>query len=368
MAAAPEIVLVDDGELEDVRSLFDELGFGYTRWTKGRVPAKLREPRCLLVITAVLAATLQYRRLPGRDIDRPVWIAVAESESRSQRRLISESGFDYLLRRPVHPSALRMLLQRALYRGEDQRRRQRVAVGYQVSYKVGLLKRPATLVDLGPAGCRLLTRHAVKIGAKLSIQFPAAIAETAFTHGGMITRKSPGEAEGGQPGETSIGVRFDSFDAMERRRMLQLLNRLCAGPATLPEPVEPREHERQPRGAYDTEVQISGMEECVLVGRDLSPGGIRVDPHPALTIGAQIRLAIAGTGDEPVVVDAEVIRDDGELGTALRFRGLVKNDELRLIQLVEGLPTLESATESGVAQGVVLTQLLPAVLRNARRF
>ena len=93
MAEAPWIALVDDGELEDVRAILNDLGAEYVHWTKGAVPVAGREPTRLLVTTSLLAASLDYRRSPGRS-DRAVWIAVTETDSRSQRRLILESGFD----------------------------------------------------------------------------------------------------------------------------------------------------------------------------------------------------------------------------------------------------------------------------------
>ena len=209
---APWIVLVDDGELEDVREILNDLGADFVHWSKLDVPQIAREPSRLLVITASLAATLDYRRSPGRDETRAVWIALTENDSRSQRRLILESGFDYQVARPVHPTALRMLLERAVFRGEEQRGRRRVAVGYDVTYRVGLRSRPATLIDLSPGGCRLLTKQPVDEGHRITVHFPHEIVGTAsFAHPGIVVRKDKGSLAGGEEDEVTLGIRFAKF-------------------------------------------------------------------------------------------------------------------------------------------------------------
>lgn len=61
----------------------------------------------------------------------------------------------------------------------------------------------------------------------------------------------------------------------------------------------------------------------VLLGRDISLGGMRVDPNPELGPGDRLRLAIhVRARSEPLVVSARVIRDDGEQGLVLEFQSL----------------------------------------------
>jgi hypothetical protein len=80
----------------------------------------------------------------------------------------------------------------------------------------------------------------------------------------------------------------------------------------------------------------------VLVGRDLSCEGMRVDPHPRLSLGDEVRLAIYATGDdEPFIIGASVIRDDGAAGLALRFEQMNNEAEDRLKELLESLPEIE---------------------------
>lgn len=386
---APWIVLIDDGELEDVREILNDLGADFVHWTKIDVPRMAREPSRLLVITASLAAALDYRRSPGRDPDRAIWIALTENDSRSQRRLILDSGFDYQVERPVHPTALRMLLERAVFKGEEQRGRRRVAVGYEVTYRVGLRSRSATLIDLSPGGCRLLTKQPVDEGYRVTVHFPCEIAGTAsFAHPGIVVRQDKGSLAGGEEGEVTLGIRFAKFAPDVRDKMRDLLNHLSAGPPTLPEAVESPTspslsagpatsggglvrdwaNRREPRGQYKEEVAIFGMEGCVLQGADLSKSGLRVDAHPALTEGAEIRLALPARTGEPIVVGAKVLRDDGERGVALRFSWVEFGCEERLDELVDSLSEIQALSpDQAEEHGVVLTKLLPTLLRRTEK-
>ncbi len=378
----PWTVLIDDGELDDVREILDDMGAEYVHWNKRTVPIAPIEPTRLLVTTPSHAASRNYRRAPGRAEERAVWLAVTDTDSNSQRNLILQSGFDFLIRRPVHSLALRMLLERALYRGEEQRSRNRVAVGYAVTYRAGLRNRSATLVDLSPGGCRLLARQRLDHGFKITLNFPREITGDApFSHSGVVVRTASGVAEGGDDREFTVGVRFARYTPDVRDKMLALLNRLCTGPATLPDPEgevattplsqrsKPKPcDKREPRGVYESEVGIFGLDNCVLVGRDLSAHGLRVDKHPAMLVGAEIRLALpVGDDPEPVVVGARVVRDDGERGIALKFEWVDGGDESRLERLVASLQKIEMVEpETQEPQTVVLTQLVPTLLRRSK--
>lgn len=61
----------------------------------------------------------------------------------------------------------------------------------------------------------------------------------------------------------------------------------------------------------------------VLVGRDLSSGGMRILSNPAVEVGDQLRVALhCGTQMEPLVIKANVLRDDGDHGLVLTFDAL----------------------------------------------
>jgi len=78
-------------------------------------------------------------------------------------------------------------------------------------------------------------------------------------------------------------------------------------------------------------------------------------------IGAHLSLALYGlTESAPLHVDAEIIRDDGERGIALRFCNLPREAQSQLEKFITCLPAVESL-EDGEAFGMgsVLTEVLP---------
>ncbi len=395
MSNQPDIVVIDQGELGDVIEVLEELEVDYEHFAKYSLPRPHPQPEKLLVTTAATAGALEYRRSVERVPGRAFWIAIADSDSRSQRRLVLESGFDYLVRRPVHGTALKLLIERALYRGNEHRRGSRVAVGYGITFKAGLRSRAATLVDVSPSGCRLLSRHKVGRGHPVTVYFPRKLtAGTSFSHGGVVARVGPGEAEGGERDEYAIGIRFERFEPEDVKRMRTMLSSLCNGPPTLSggegntnptlqvlerfklprkeappviadAPKDPSDRRLDRRSVYESEVAIFGLDNCVLMGRDLSPHGLRLDAHPALVPGAEIRLSLPTNDGDPVVVGARVVRDDGERGVALNFEWI--DDAERLDALVKSLPPIFCITEEDDStQRVVLTELVPNLLRRKR--
>ena len=95
---------------------------------------------------------------------------------------------------------------------------------------------------------------------------------------------------------------------------------------------------RCPRGVYEQPVGIHGFANTTLLARDLSAGGLRVAPHPALTLGSRLTLEIrCADGAPPIEVDAEVIRDDGSRGAIFRFDWLDPLEQERLSSFVTRL-------------------------------
>ena len=366
MPGRPAISVVDaGGELDDVRALLDELGVHYASPVKSEdAPAELDPPRQLLVVTAAEAVSAGYQRT-RRDGDA-TWVAVSGGDSRTQRGLLLEAGFDYWLQRPVHTAALRLLLGRALYLGKDTRHGARVAVGYAVGLRRWLRTRPATLVDLAEGGCRVLTRDPVPAGRRVRLLVPGKIdGGSDFSVSAVSLRVRDGHSEGGEPGEYSVALRFHKPDVLARRRVRTLLAALAAGPALL-ESV-PGGERRQRRVHYGEEVLEFGSARSVLVGRDLSCGGMRVEPHPGLAVGEAVRLALpAEPGEESLVLAARVVRDDRAQGLALRFEALGPEDRRRISRIVERHPVIRSLESEQAASGnLVLSRLVWTLRRMA---
>jgi hypothetical protein len=91
----------------------------------------------------------------------------------------------------------------------------------------------------------------------------------------------------------------------------------------------------------------------VLIGRDLSVGGMRVERAPSLAVGQQLKIALhVAAGETPLVLDAEVLRDDGERGFAVRFSDVDEASARYLAKMVGSLPVLVEG------EGVVVSQIV----------
>jgi hypothetical protein len=103
----------------------------------------------------------------------------------------------------------------------------------------------------------------------------------------------------------------------------------------------------------------------VLVGRDLSVGGLRVEAHPDLGLGQRLRVAIYdATSLAPLVVEAEVVREDGERGLVMGFLEPAGQTLRRLRQVVAQLPAVEDLRpRESRSRGVVLAEIMPRRVR-----
>jgi len=413
MAERFRVLLVDDGELDDVRDCLLTLGAEFAHLRGGAVPAKLDAPRDLFIATTRRAGLAR----PWPRAERPVRIAVVTEDSGSLRATLRRLGFGYLVRRPAHPVALRLLLMHALYQGEERRSAPRVPLGYPVAVKVGMRRRDALLADIAESGCRLIIAEPVSEGVKVTVQVPSELCGSdGFALPGTVVRCAK-DRTSPDDGSFAVAIHFSTLSETARALLDEALaaHRLGepteeAGPeaaplvtpidigdeaaprlvrriAPPPMPIDakrparpaaahrtvstahasgPARHSdrrRHPRRRYAERVVAAapdGSIHRVLIGRDLSPGGMRVDRQPELVVGARLRLALYDTLHEtPVVVTASVLRDDGDAGVALRFDALPRESAARLEQLVAGLPPVERLADGETgALGTVVGEIL----------
>jgi hypothetical protein len=122
-----------------------------------------------------------------------------------------------------------------------------------------------------------------------------------------------------------------------------------------------RERRRSRRGSYEKKVPAFGTRALrVLVARDLSQGGMRVERFSGLEVGDRLHLAIYGAADhEPFLVWATVHRDDGANGMALVFDEVHAQLAEQLEKVVADLPSVESLHDDEAhAMGTVVTEIL----------
>jgi len=365
-----EVSVVHDGELDDVCALLDGLG---ASWRERRGDADA-EPDDASVRVGTPRRLLEGA--PGRGAPA-LRIAVVDDGARTLLAMLRRAGVEYVVRRPVHPAALRLLLLRVLYAGPERRRRARVTVGAPVRFRGRLFSRRAVLAELSLRGCRLLSSHTARRDARIRVRLPARLAGgRALSLPGRVVRTGPGSGE--ECGAQCMAVVFEGLGREELARVQGILEAHARGPAScagappLPRrqqessappagpdasasPDEPRQlapGERRcgRRADYPHHVVALGAEAAgVLVGRDLSEGGMRVEPHDELTVGDALKIALhAGPRTEPLVLGVRVERDDGRDGLLLRFEGPGPREREQLAKIVQSLPGLESA---GVGRG-----------------
>ena len=100
----------------------------------------------------------------------------------------------------------------------------------------------------------------------------------------------------------------------------------------------------------------------VLIGRDLSAGGMRIERHPDLHVGDRFTLVLhAPSLGDPIVVDAEIVRDDGARGFGLAFDPLASDAIETLEKFVACLPNVESLEDGELAGlGAILSEIVEA--------
>jgi hypothetical protein len=233
VARAPAALILDDGELDDVQEILEGLGVEFARVRGGAIVANMPPPKALLVATPRRISAIAQIDSPPGAAGTPIRVVVVKEDSNRLREQLREIGFDYLVRRPVHPEALRLLMMHSLYCGEERRREPRVAVGLEVSFRTGELPRRATLVDLSTGGCRLFSTYPLETDKQIRVNLPESVGATEpLTIEGKILRTSFDERLG-TDGMYSTSVQFENLSADVRHELEWIIEDKVGGPPAL---------------------------------------------------------------------------------------------------------------------------------------
>lgn len=234
MGESPPVLLLDDGELDDVQQLIEKMGLQFGRIRGGAILQNTPPPSTLLVATPRRACAVHNDGTNGDS--GPVRIVVVEEDSPSLREQLRTIGFDYLVRRPVHPEALRLLLLHCVYTGEERRGQPRVPVGFEISFRSGIRSRRAMLTDLSVGGCRLLTPRSLAPGKPIKLTLPEELGATAtVVLRGRIARCDFDEQLGDE-GLYRSAVVFENVEPETRQELEWIVEARARGPLTLPNP------------------------------------------------------------------------------------------------------------------------------------
>jgi hypothetical protein len=98
----------------------------------------------------------------------------------------------------------------------------------------------------------------------------------------------------------------------------------------------------------------------VLIGRDLSVGGMRIEQHPDLKVGDHFEVALHGPNPgHPIHVQARIVRDDGPQGLGVAFEDMDRKHAAALEKIVACLPDVESLEDGEAAGlGAILSEIM----------
>ncbi len=411
-----DILLVDDGELDEVAAVLEAEGIAHTRLRGGRIPAEIAPPRDLLIVTPRRVERIRRGSPPDAPPGHPLRIIAVGEDSPAMRRRLRRAGLHLLVRLPADPAIWRLLIARALYRGRERRADDRVAVVSSVEVEhapaaTGSAAHPTILIDLSNRGCRLRTTEPHAIDDPITFTIPATGEDwggdgESLTLVGRVRRLS----QESDSDWRTLAVTFDEdLPEAVRTRLAAVINRWASGPSSLSAPARADaptipacrlptlpdlmlddetdppvqsgselhvelasttpsversaapDRRREPRGRFESTVLAEGEGgPAVLIGRDLSPGGMRIERVGPLRVGDRLRLALHGPAPiDPFVVEAEVVRDDGAEGFALAFLGVDGPRSREIEKLVACLPDVESLEEGEIGgMGAILSELL----------
>jgi len=403
---AAGILLVDDGELEDVVQVLEAGGLTFDRYRGGQIPERIDSPHELLIITSRRLEHVAPIRPNGTAPAKPLRIVAVADDSPALRRRLRRHGMQLLVRLPARRETWRLLIAHALYQGDDRRTDPRVAA--EVPIEVD--RTGALLVDLSNRGCRVQTRDPLAVGDLIHFSIPGRSlpdpSAGALALSGRVRRVAPLASSD----RRTCAVVFDAnLSRATRQRLTAVINHWASGESTrtrdsrpdgpaipacrlpslpdlmLDDETDPPVHaggevsielatgpevaaakdandrRGRPRGVFPSLLRATGDDRSVaLVGRDLSAGGMRIERHPALALGDRLRLALHGpTLAQPLVLEAAIVRDDGEAGLALAFIGVSRETAFELEKLVACLPDVESLTDGEVGGlGTVLSEIV----------
>jgi hypothetical protein len=314
---------------------------------------------------------------------------VYDAASRTVRQVLARSGCDVVIGRPLHPAVFRLLVTHALYTGPERRLLRRAALAAPVKLRVGRRQREATLIQLSLRGCGLVSSQNAAIGDNVEVTLPSELTGgDPLTISCRVLGVGDASSVGGRARDIAVG--FRSTSPIVRTLLQGVMERHSFGITTSPprpkakqrsqakvqpiaetaveradaadEPAAAGAEERAgPRKLYSRRVLAAGGGGTrMLIGRDLSAGGMRVRPVPGLQLGDEFKLALYGGGDHaPLVLKAVVARDDGWEGLVLHFEDVGESLASQLESLVESLPATRAEKGVGAREpGVVVSEIL----------
>ena len=303
-------LILDDGGLSEVRAALGDLGVTFLEAELGAEPLPEDGEFPLLVTTPARARALSDAAQTPR---HHLHLVVAERDG----ELFDGVRCDFLVQRPVCPEVLRLLLERADYEGPERRRMTRVAIGIPVVVHTSGRSRELAMVQLSTGGCGLVTAQPLDLGAPVRIELPEDV-----THPRRLELR--GQVLSSRLVRTADGPNFDVSIVFEPLSLSERIT-LRAVMADQPIDFQPGKRARSGnaaprRGTRRRPVEGSSGVARVVIGRDPTSEGMRIERDPALELGDAFELALYGGGSaQPIALRGRVEADDGDEGWRVAF-------------------------------------------------
>jgi hypothetical protein len=375
------VLVLHHQELGEVCHLLDQLGIPYDERTGAPRSPSDGGPWRLVVATP--QRILELRASSGLT-DGALHIAVCDGFSRMLSKKLAQARVDFVLRRPVHPGALRLLLLHAWYRGPEKRRYRRVSIGAPVRVWLGWRPRAALLLELSTSGCRMQIDRIAARDSRIAVVLPQELTrQRSVRLKGQVVRSMAAATDDSVYGH-EVAVRFDPLPARSFSVVAELIERHGQGPAAWKDarradrrvaparqdaaagdpgiPIQRRDPETpdrrsSPRLRYAKPVLVKGDGASrVLMGKDLSTGGMRVTRDAELAVGDGLKLALYGEdGVPPLMLQATVAREDGTF-LVLRFDDPGEAGRSQLEGFMSSAPL--TGSEDGADTALVMSEIV----------
>jgi hypothetical protein len=378
MGRAPSVVVLDEeDELARIQTLVTRLGVDSVRW-QGDPDEAPPQPRELLVTTGTRALKMDPPEVPASETDGPVWLCVHNEDFFPLRDRLRERGVHYLVQMTTDEEALRLLLQQILYRGADRREASRLPMDCQVDVELsGGEKSHARLLELSREGCRFECGCVLEQDTPLSIQIPHSLGGRALEISGHVIR-----TESQRDGKDVIVMQLGELEPEVREQLEAIIRGDRIGTRVTPLAAVPEreadayvdgtgipnwdemamnaDRRRYPRRPFSHPVETVRAQDTAesysVMGVELSIEGMRVVGLPNVEIGSEVRVALhSNTGAEPIALEAEVLRDDGD-SVALRFLSISPELREQIEALMEEMPSVHDL-QAGPAERIVMSEV-----------
>ena len=360
MTQRPSILLLDDGELDNVHRILRGLGLDVCRLKAGEIGRSVEAPRDILISAGRRTLGDMPAVVPPDGAAHPKWICVHNQDFLPMRERLAEMGVHYLVQNALDEASLSRFIGQLLRTGAERRASPRLPLGGQVRFRTGDETDAAHLLELSRDGCTIAAPRLLSIGLPVVVVLPESLGGgEELEIQGTVARVGDTEMQGGREVVATL-VRFAALSEAVRAqlecvgrgetigtRITPLADAPTPGPGNgMPVADHDAERRGEDRRHYDRPVQVlaSGAPDAPVLGRDLSTTGVRLSECHGVAPGSRVTLALYGASsrEEPVVVEATVSRasDDGEV--ALAFASLTASQRTQIERLLRTAPLLDA--------------------------